>query len=72
VTNRNLARELGRVLHRPALLPAPAFAVRLALGEFGNVILKGQRVLPKRLLAEGFRFAYPRIEGALAALAPTL
>ena len=72
VTNRELARELGRVLRRPALVPAPAFAVRLALGEFGNVVLKGQRVLPRRLLAEGFRFAYPRIEGALAALARSL
>jgi hypothetical protein len=72
VRNRELARELGRALHRPALLPVPAFAVRLVLGEFGNVVLKGQRVLPRRLLAEGFRFAYPRIESALAALAPTL
>ena len=59
VTNRTLTRELGRVLHRPAFLPAPGFAVRLALGEFGDVLLKGQRVLPRRLLAEGFRFAHP-------------
>jgi hypothetical protein len=72
VTNRDLTRELARVLHRPAFLPAPAFAVRLALGEFGDVLLKGQRVMPRRLLAEGFRFAYPALAPALGALAPTL
>jgi len=72
VTNRELTRELGRVLRRPALLPAPGFAVRLALGEFGNVLLEGQRVLPRRLLAEGFRFAHPDFAGALEDLAPGL
>jgi uncharacterized protein (TIGR01777 family) len=72
VTNRALTRELGRVLRRPAILPAPAFAVRLALGEFGDVLLEGQRVLPRRLLAEGFRFAHPDLRGALDVLAPTL
>ncbi|HEY6000706.1 MAG TPA: TIGR01777 family oxidoreductase [bacterium] len=72
VTNRELTRELARVLRRPAFLPAPAFAVRLVLGEFGNVILEGQRVLPRRLLAEGFRFAYPTMAAALDNLAPTL
>ena len=71
-TNRELTRELARVLHRPAFLPAPAFAVRLALGEFGNVLLEGQRVIPRRLLAEGFRFANPALAPALEALAPTL
>jgi uncharacterized protein (TIGR01777 family) len=72
VTNRVLTRELGRVLHRPAFLPAPAFVVRLALGEFGDVLLKGQRVLPRRLLAEGFRFSHPGFGAALEALAPSL
>ena len=72
VTNRELTRELARVLRRPAFLPAPSFAVRLVLGEFGNVILKGQRVLPRRLLAEGFTFRYPTMASALDALAPTL
>lgn len=72
VTNRALTRELGRVLRRPAILPAPAFAVRLALGEFGDVLLEGQRVLPRRLLAEGFRFAHPDLRGALEVMAPTL
>jgi len=72
VTNRRLTRELGRVLHRPAFLPIPGFAVRLVLGEFGDVLLKGQRVLPRRLLAEGFRFAHPGFAAALEVLAPTL
>jgi uncharacterized protein (TIGR01777 family) len=72
VTNRELTRELARVLHRPAVLPAPAFAVRLALGEFGGVLLEGQRVLPRRLLAEGYAFAHPALGPALDALAPTL
>ena len=72
VTNRRLTRELGRVLHRPAFLPAPGFAVRLVLGEFGDTLLKGQRVLPRRLLAEGFRFAHPGFAAALEDLAPSL
>lgn len=72
VSNRELTRQLARTLHRPAFVPAPAFAVRLALGEFANVILEGQRVLPRRLLAEGFRFRYPTLASALGDLAPTL
>jgi len=72
VTNLMLTRELGRVLHRPAFLTAPGFAVRLVLGEFGDVLLKGQRVLPRRLITEGFRFAHPCFAAALEALAPTL
>lgn len=72
VRNRELARALGRVLGRPALLPAPAFAVRLALGEFGNVVLRGQRVVPRRLLAEGYEFRHPGLDEALGALAPAL
>jgi uncharacterized protein (TIGR01777 family) len=70
VRNLDLTRALGRALGKPALLPAPAFAVRLVLGEFGGVLLEGQRVLPRRLLAEGFRFAFPRVEAALGDLVP--
>jgi uncharacterized protein (TIGR01777 family) len=72
VTNRDLTRELARVLHRPAVLPAPAFAVRLALGEFAEVLLGGQRVLPRRLLKEGYAFAHPSLGPAMDSLAPTL
>jgi uncharacterized protein len=56
------------VLHRPSFLPAPAFAVKLVLGEFGSVILEGQRVIPKRLLESGFVFQYPEIEEAVASI----
>jgi uncharacterized protein (TIGR01777 family) len=66
VRNGELARSLGRALHRPAFLPAPSPAVRLILGEFGSTLLKGQRVLPRRLLDIGYRFRYPGIDAALA------
>ncbi len=62
------ARTFGRVLHRPARIPVPAFALRLRFGEGAYVMLTGQRVLPARALAEGFRFAQPALEGALAEL----
>jgi uncharacterized protein (TIGR01777 family) len=65
VTNADYASTLGRVLKRPALLPAPAPAVRLALGEFAGELLGGQRVLPERLVEAGFEFEHPQLEGAL-------
>jgi uncharacterized protein len=68
VRNRDLARALGKALHRPALMPAPAFMVKLILGEFGSVILKGQRVIPRRLLDSGFVFQYPDIDRAVASV----
>jgi hypothetical protein len=68
VTNLELARTLGRVLHRPAWVPAPAFAVRLALGEMADVALTGQRVLPEKARTLGFEFRYPLLEPALRAI----
>jgi uncharacterized protein (TIGR01777 family) len=65
VKNRDLAKSLGKVLHRPSFMPAPAFMIKLVLGEFGSVILEGQRVLPRQLLKGGFVFKYPDIEKAL-------
>lgn len=67
VTNRDFADTLGRVLHRPSILPAPAFALRLALGSgmANEMLLSGQRVLPKRATEEGFEFAYPQLDAAL-------
>lgn len=62
----DVARTLGRLLHRPALLPAPAFAVRLVLGEFADAVLFSQRMVPRRLLATGFSFGFPDLEAALA------
>jgi uncharacterized protein len=68
VTNRDLAHALGRVLHRPSILPTPAFALRLALGEMASVLLTGQRAVPQRLLAAGYRFRFTDLEAALADL----
>lgn len=66
VTNRELTSTLAKVLGRPSLIPpVPAFALRLVMGEFGSVLLKGQRVIPKRLLDSGFQFTYPFLEKAL-------
>jgi hypothetical protein len=65
VRNKDLAKALGKVLHRPSFMPAPGFMVKLVLGEFGSVILEGQRVIPKRLLDSGFAFQYPYIDKAL-------
>jgi uncharacterized protein len=65
-TNRELAAALGRVLRRPALAPAPAFALRLLLGEMADaLILSGQRVLPAKATRRGFEFRYPDLEAAL-------
>jgi len=66
VTNRDFARALGRALRRPAFMPAPAFAVKLLLGEFGETILKGQRVTPAVLTELGYAFKFPTIQEALA------
>ena len=68
VRNRELAGALGRVLHRPSFMPTPAFMLRLVLGEFGDTLLTGQKVLPKRLLEAGFTFSFPTVEAALADL----
>jgi uncharacterized protein (TIGR01777 family) len=57
-TNSEFARSLGRELHRPAMVPAPAFAVRLLLGEMATVVLDGQRAVPESLLKLGFRFRF--------------
>ncbi len=65
VRNKDLAKALGKTLHRPSFMPTPGFMVKLVLGEFGSVILEGQRVIPRRLLESGFAFQYPDIDKAL-------
>jgi uncharacterized protein len=68
VRNRDLAKALGKALHRPSFIPAPGFMVKWVLGEFGSVILEGQRVIPKKLLDNGFVFQYPDIEKAVQSI----
>ena len=65
VRNRDFAQALGRALGRPSFMPAPAFMMRLMLGELAEVVLTGQKFLPERLLAAGFQFLYPTIDQAL-------
>ena len=68
VRNADFAATLGHVLGRPALIPVPRFALELALGEMAEeTILASQRVAPRALLASGFQFSHPMLEGALHA-----
>jgi uncharacterized protein (TIGR01777 family) len=65
VTNAELTQTLARVLRRPALVPVPAFALRLVFGEMAEALLASARVLPERLLSSGFHFRFPDLERAL-------
>jgi uncharacterized protein (TIGR01777 family) len=65
VTNKELSRALGRAMHRPSFLPVPTPMLRLTLGEIANVLVTGQRVLPRRAVEAGFRFEHPEVEAAL-------
>ncbi len=65
VTQREFARAAGRMLKRPAFFPTPAFALQLVLGEKAQLVLEGQRALPKRLLEAGFEFRFPALQAAL-------
>ena len=69
ITNRDLTKALGRTLRRPAFMMVPRFAMGVAMGEAaGELLFASQRVVPERLMAEGFEFAHPEVEGALHAL----
>ena len=66
VRNKEMSEILAKVLHRPLFMPAvPGFVLRTMLGEFGDVLLKGQRAIPRKLLDEGFWFAFPTFKEAL-------
>jgi uncharacterized protein len=68
VTNADFTQVLAAAVHRSAFMPAPAFALRAALGEMASeALLSSQRAVPARLTSAGFRFAHPTIHGALAA-----
>lgn len=65
-TNREFSRALGRALHRPAVMPVPALALKLLYGEMSTIILTGQRAIPARLGELGYEFRQPDLEHALA------
>jgi uncharacterized protein (TIGR01777 family) len=66
VRNRDMTKILGEVIRKPVFMPAvPSVLLKVAMGELGTVLLKGQRALPKRLLKEGFKFPFPTLKEAL-------
>jgi uncharacterized protein (TIGR01777 family) len=69
VTNQEFTSALARALHRPALLPVPAIALKIVLGGFSSEVLGSKRVVPEVLLEDGFTFDYPHVVNALAQLA---
>jgi uncharacterized protein len=68
-TNAEFTKALGRAMRRPAVMPAPALALRLAFGEMADaLLLGGQRVLPAKAQESGYSFRYPNLDAALAAI----
>ncbi|HEX4345688.1 MAG TPA: TIGR01777 family oxidoreductase [Solirubrobacteraceae bacterium] len=67
VTNKQLSRALGHVLHRPTIVPVPGIAAKLMVGEVAKYAISGTRMVPGRAGELGYTFAYPEIDGALAA-----
>jgi uncharacterized protein (TIGR01777 family) len=67
VTNAEVTKAMGTVLHRPTILPAPKFGLKIVLGEFAVEPLRSQRVLPNALQKAGFTFEHPTIEAAIRA-----
>lgn len=66
IVQQQLAKALGKTLHRPSLIPTPGWALKLMFGEMADaLLLNGQQVAPKRLLELGFKFKYPKIDSAL-------
>jgi NAD dependent epimerase/dehydratase family enzyme len=65
VINAEFVRMLGKSLHRPAIVPAPAFALRLLFGEMSEVLLGSQRVLPAAADAAHYQFRHPELGAAL-------
>jgi len=67
VTNREFSKTLGSVLHRPTVLPTPPFALRVMFGEMSQILVTGQRVLPKKAESLGYSFSHPNLREALEA-----
>ena len=69
VMNRDFTKAVGKALRRPTIFPAPAFMLKLVLGDFAEEgLLASTRVIPAKLQESGFTFTYPTIEEALAEL----
>lgn len=67
VTNRDFTKALGRAVHRPTIFPVPPFMLKLAIGDFAEVLLASQRCVPTRIHAAGYRFKFATVDDALAA-----
>jgi len=65
ITNKQLAKAIGKILGKPSMFPVPAFIVKIVVGEFAKYLLEGRKILPKRTLESGFKFNYNDIETAL-------
>jgi uncharacterized protein (TIGR01777 family) len=65
VTNADFTRAVANAAHRPAMLPAPSFALRLALGDLSHLLLDSQRVVPMRLEKSGFKYRFPAMTSAM-------
>ena len=62
---RTFCKVLGEVLHSPSWLPVPEFLLKVALGQMAEMLLYGQRVVPKKLIDVGFKFQFPELRSAL-------
>ena len=69
VTNKVFSIALAEALNRPCLMPVPSFALKVLFGEMADeLLLKGQRVIPRKALDMGFEFRFPEIHGALESI----
>jgi uncharacterized protein (TIGR01777 family) len=68
VKNRDFTRALAAAVHRPGIIPAPEFGIKLLFGEGASIVTEGQRVLPEAALAAGYSFRHPEITEACASL----
>jgi hypothetical protein len=68
VTNKEFSSALGRAISRPSWLPVPGFIIKITLGELGDILLTGQRVLPEKALKAGYKFKHPDVDEALRAI----
>jgi NAD dependent epimerase/dehydratase family enzyme len=68
VTNKQFCEIAGKVLKSPCWTRVPAFALKIALGEFAGSLINGQKVIPEKIIAHGYKFKYPALEEALQSL----